>query len=170
MNIFWGLGVVLLVADVAYFCYDDYKQQAVYKMEAEDRADLVSKDTMEAYLWLRDNTPEDAKIAVDRFSEELDSRNIYFYAGAFSERQCYLEGYDYSDITEEQVSGMLAVNERFFSSDWMEQNLALELNNISYVVVTEMGHPGYQSDNDHLELVFDNDDVRIYKYNVDAKP
>ena len=103
-------------------------------MEAGDRADLVSRDTMEAYLWLRDNTPEDAKIAVDRFSEELDYRNIYFYAGAFSERQCYLEGYDYSDISE------------------------------------DMGHPDYQGDNWQLDLVFENDDVRIYKYNYEAKP
>lgn len=170
MNGFWCLGTLFLVVDIAYFCRDDIRQHAIYKMEAGDRADLVSRDTMEAYLWLRDNTPEDAKIAVDRFSEELDYRNIYFYAGAFSERQCYLEGYDYSDISEERIGAMRAVNERFYSSDWKEADVAIEICGIDYIVVTDMGHPDYQGDNWQLDLVFENDDVRIYKYNYEAKP
>ena len=170
MHVFWCLGVLLLVVDIAYFCHDDIKQHAIYKMEAGDRADLVSRDTMEAYLWLRDNTPEDSKIAVDRFTEELDYRNIYFYAGAFSERQCYLEGYDYSDISEERIAAMRAVNERFYSEDWKEADASIELNGIDYIVVTDMGHPDYEGDNWQLDLVFENDDVRIYKYNYDAKP
>lgn len=165
MNVVWGFGILLLAVDIAHFGYDDFKQNAIYQQEAGDRADLVSKETMEGYLWLRDNTYDRARIAVDRFSEELDERSIYFYASAFSERQCYLEGYDYSDVSEKQVQGMLAVNDRFYSSDWQEANAAFELYDIDYLVVTKIGHPDYEKTCWNLELVFENDDVSIYRYN-----
>ncbi len=164
MNIFWGLGMVLLVLDIAHYCIDDLEQNAVYRTEAGDRADLVSKDTLDAYLWLRDNTPEDAQIVVDRFSEELDYRNIYFYASAFSERQCYLEGYDYSDISQKQVQAMLSINEKFYSDDWQEVDAVFDIYKMDYLVVTDMGHPNYVNNNWRLNLVYENEDVSIYKY------
>ena len=166
MNIFWGLGALLLVMDIAHFCIDDIHQNAIYHTEAGDRADLVSRDTLDAYLWLRDNTSEDSRIVVDRFSEELDYRSIYFYASAFSERQCYLEGYDYSDISEKQVEAMKSINEKFYSDDWKEVDIVFELYKIDYLVVTDMGHPDYVNNNWRLKLVYENDDVSIYKYDV----
>ncbi|WP_167511417.1 hypothetical protein [Pseudobutyrivibrio xylanivorans] len=164
MHFCFFVGLLILIADVANFCCTDYKQMAVYGTPADDRADLVSSDTMEAYLWLRDNTEEDAKIAVDRLSEELDHRSIYFYASAFSERQCYLEGYDYSDIAEKQVEAMLATNEKFFSDNFMEAQAAMEINGIDYLVVTKQMHPDFQPESQRFELVFKNSDVTIYKY------
>lgn len=162
--VFFGFGTLFLVADVAYFCYDDYKQNAIYYSEAGDRPDLVSEGTMEAYLWLRDNTSEDSLVAVDRFSEELDYRSIYFYCSAFSERQCYLEGYDYSDVTDKQVEAMRSINEKFYHWDPTVANIAMEVNGIDYLVVTKMGHPDYKRTSKKLIEVFRNDDVKIYKY------
>ena len=155
---------ILLAVDVLYFGYTDVQQHKVYKQDAGERADLVSAETLEAYLWLRDNTPEDAVLAVDRLSEELDYRNIYFYASAFSERQCYLEGYDYSDVAEEQVEARLSMNEKFFSQDILEANAAFDVTGVDYLVVTRQQHPDYQVTSDKLKLVFNNSEVMIYKY------
>jgi hypothetical protein len=162
--IFFVFGAIANAADLAYFCYDDMKQQTVFETEAGDRADLVSKDTLEAYLWLRDNTPEDSLVAVDRFSEELDYRSIYFYCSALSERQCYIEGYDYSDIDAKQVEAKLAMNEKFFSKNEAEASAAMDMNGINYLVVTKQGHPDYSANCLKLSVAFKNDEVTIYKY------
>ncbi|SDH57134.1 hypothetical protein SAMN05421493_10217 [Pseudobutyrivibrio sp. 49] len=164
MHAWFVIGTLLLAVDVVYFCYADVKQNAVYKQEAGDRADLVSADTMEAYFWLRDNTPEDSVIAVDRLSEELDYRSIYFYASAFSERQCYLEGYDYSDIAEDQLEAKLSMNEKFYSEDFFEADAALGVAGVDYLVVTKQKHPNYKATSKNLKLVFNNSEVMIYKY------
>ena len=160
--VFLCIGTLFVAVDLAYFCYDDVKQNAVFDKEAGDEPSLVSKDTLEAYLWLRDNTDEDALVAVDRLSEEIDYRSIYFYCSAFSERQCYLEGYDYSDITERQIEAMLSINEKFYSENLAEAETALNMNDINYLVVTKMGHPDYKAKSPMLKLVFENDEVSIY--------
>lgn len=162
----WFIGcAVLLVVDIANYCQDDFNQTVIFHSPTEDRADYVSNDTMEAYFWLRDNTSYDSIIAVDRLSEELDYRSIYFYASAFAERQCYLEGYDYSDVTEAKVAEMLSTNEDFYSDDVDVQQRALEENNIDYLVVTKQSHPEYKDSNPQLKSVFANADVIIYKCN-----
>ncbi|MBR1623772.1 MAG: hypothetical protein IJ675_07700, partial [Pseudobutyrivibrio sp.] len=166
--VFFAIGTLFLAVDLVYFCYDDIKQKAVFSSEAGDRPDLVSKDTLDAYLWLRDNTPEDSKVAVDRFSEETDYRSIYFYCSAFSERQCYLEGYDYSDVTESQVEAMLSINEKFYSKDAVEAETAMDMNGIDYLVVTKMGHPNYRCTSLKLNLVYTNDEVEIYQFHSDG--
>lgn len=164
MHAWFIIGTVLLAVDIVYFCYSDVKQNAIYKQEAEGRADLVSADTMEAYFWLRDNTAADSIIAVDRLSEELDYRSIYFYASAFSERQCYLEGYDYSDVAEEQLEAKLSMNEKFYSDDFLAAEAAFEVAGVDYLVVTKQEHPDYHATSKNLKLVFNNSKVMIYKY------
>ncbi|WP_028234647.1 hypothetical protein [Pseudobutyrivibrio sp. MD2005] len=165
---FFVLGAVFLLVDIAYSCYSDIKQNAVYQKPAGDEPSLVSASTMEAYLWLRDNTAEDAMVAVDRFSEETDYRDIYFYCGAFSERQCYLEGYDYSDVTDKQIAAMLSINESFYNTDSAKAEIAMEMNGIDYLVVTKAGHPDFQNTSRRLNLVFINDEVQIYQFCSDG--
>ncbi len=165
MKVWFLICTLLLAADIANYFREDFRQTAIFHSPSEDRADLVSSETMEAYFWLRDNTPEDSVIAVDRLSEELDYRSIYFYASAFSERQCYLEGYDYSDVSERQVEAMLSLNEKFYSVNPMEQEAAMGMNQIDYLVVTVQAHPEYVTNSHRLEKVFENKDVTIYKNN-----
>ena len=150
--------------DLGYYCYSAKLQNEIYSQEAGDRQDLVSSEVMDAYLWLRDNTPEDSIIAVDRFTEALDYRNIYFYCSAFSERQVFLEGYDYSDISEESIEAMLSINDKFFSEDKLEACTALDISGVDYLVVTESMHPDYETTCEYMELVFENEQVKIYKH------
>ncbi len=165
MHYIFVLGAVLLVVDLAYYCKTDIKQYAINQSPADGRADLVSAETMDAYFWLRDNTPEDAIIAVDRFSEELDYRDIYFYASAFSERQCFLEGHDYSDITDKQVEALRSINEQFYSDNPREAEAAMDVSGVSYLVVTDQEHPYYFATSRRLKRVFNNDEVTIYEFN-----
>ena len=162
-------GAVLLIIDVAYFAYSDYNQLQISKGSSEGRADLVSSETINAYYWLKYNTEEDAKIAVDRLSEELDYRSIYFYASAISERQCYIEGYDYSDVTEERVNKMLETNETFYSEDVDLAEGAMDEQGIDYLVVTKQGHPEYKATSPNLNLVFVNEEVIIYQYKAEKE-
>ncbi|SCZ79767.1 hypothetical protein [Pseudobutyrivibrio xylanivorans] len=166
MHIWFAIGTVLLAVDVVYFCYADVKQNAVYKQEAGERADMVSAETMEAYDWIKENTPEDSVIAVDRLSEKQkdDYRSIFFYASAFAERQCYIEGYDYSDVAEDQVEAKLSMNEKFYSEDVLAVDAAFEVTGVDYLVVTKQEHPDYQVTSQNLKLVFNNSEVMIYKY------
>ena len=171
MHVFFVFGALLFAVDIAYFCYRDVNQNAIYSQPSEGRKDLVSSETMDAYFWLRDNTPEDSIIAVDRLDEGLDelsdgkdTRSIYFYASAFAERQCYLEGYDYSDISEEQVDAMISMNEKFFGDDAAEAEAAIEVTGVNYIVVTKQGHPSYKATSNRLHSVYNNSEVQIYKY------
>lgn len=161
---FWIVGCIFLALDLCYYVKADIDNNAIYSQDAEDRDDLVDADTMAGYIWLRDNSPEDAIIAVDRLTESLDYRKIYFYASAFSERQCYLEGYYYTDVTTEQAQAMEDINETFYSDDAKVAETAMDINNINYLVVTEHAHSGYEPSSTRLHLVFENDSIRIYKY------
>ncbi len=161
---FMGIGCLMLLCDIAFFIKTDLDAQKVYASQAGDADDLVDSDTMAAYFWLRDNTDENAIIAVDRITENLDYREIFFYASAFSERQCYLEGYDYSSVSEDQVAAMKDINERFYSEDADIAESAMDINYIDYLVVTKHSHPDYEPTSPRLQLVFSNDSVEIYEF------
>lgn len=161
---FMVIGCFMLLCDMVYFIKTDIDAQAVYTSDAGDADDLVDADTMAAYFWLRDNTDENAIIAVDRITENLDYREIFFYASAFSERQCYLEGYDYSSVSEDQVAAMKDINDRFYSDDAHIAESAMEINFINYLVVTKHSHPDYVPSSPRLQLVFSNDSVEIYEF------
>ncbi len=162
--LFMGVGAAFLAIDMAYYCYSDMQQNKVYSAEAGDAPELVSADTMEAYLWLRDHTPKDSIVAVDRLSEELDYRSIYFYCSAFAERQCYLEGYDYSDVDTVTVEQMLETNESFYGDDIAAAKQAMSENGVDYLVVTRLMHPDFHHDGSAFTEVFSNDEVTIYSY------
>ena len=162
--LFMGVGTAFLAIDLVYYCYSDLQQNKIYSAEAGDSPELVSADTMEAYFWLRDHTPKDSIVAVDRLSEELDYRSIYFYCSAFAERQCYLEGYDYSDVDTATVEKMLETNETFYGNDIPAAKKAMSENGVDYLVVTRLMHPDFHHDVSVLTEVFSNDEVTIYSY------
>ncbi|MCR4694159.1 MAG: hypothetical protein K5773_02410 [Pseudobutyrivibrio sp.] len=163
------LGACLLVLDMGLYVKSATDQWRVYDTEAGDADHLVDKDTMEAYLWIKDNTESDALLAVDRLSENLDYRSIYFYCSAFSERQIFLEGYDYSDIDSDRIEALKSMNERFYSKNFDVAMSAMDLAGVDYLVVTKHSHPHYQENSDRLTLVFENDAVKIYKNVEEAK-
>ena len=160
----WAIGALFLALDISWYCYAGVQQNAKYAVEAGDADDLVSHDTMEAYFWIRDNTEEDALVAVDRHTESLDWRQIYFYCSAFSERQCYIEGYDYTDVDETVSDAMMEINDMFYSEDSMEADAAMEMQGIDYLVVTKHSHPDYVCTSPRLELKFENEEVRVYRF------
>ena len=164
MQIFWILGLICFVADACNYVVVAKNQYLIYNEDASESDALVSSETMAAYFWLRDNTDEDSLVAVDVQTENLDYREIYFYCSAFSERQIYIEGYDYTDVAEGVSRLMLEVNECFYDENPAISDFYMEKYGINYLVVTEKSNPDYVCNSDRLTLVFESETAKIYKF------
>ncbi len=141
----------------------------------------VVKDTSDAnsisyweylgMLWLRNNTPGDAVIAGDRIyytpSEVMMDARYYYYT-AFSERQFYLEGYQYTNTSqknfEEIIQDKLEILRRVYQND-PDAIAALKQAGVTYLVRTDFIHSAFQLDPQYGRIVFANQAVTIYQLN-----
>ncbi|MGI6153336.1 MAG: hypothetical protein ACOYJB_05825 [Christensenellaceae bacterium] len=132
------------------------------------RDDIISLGEYEGMLWLRENTQKDAVFAADRqyftHIEDIQYARYYYYT-AFSERQCYLEGFNYVSTHEpnflEKIDGRLQTLERAYGND--EIALAeLKKNGVGYLVSSTVKHGEFMLDKRFGELVFENADIRIF--------
>ena len=142
----------------------------VYRNTAatNDEPQYLTHEEMEGLTWIRDNTEKDNIIATDR--QDLwslqeptsDSDCRCFYYSAFTERQMYLEGFSYSDVSEDEVKEKLHINRALYSEDPEKAKRAAEKSGIDYIIVTNRFEkaPGY-----FKEPVFTNSDISIYKCN-----
>lgn len=157
-------GAYLVALDVQFYLTEIQNQNKIYRSLDKDRTDVVSYFMMDGYYWLRDNTPENSLVATDIHTENLDFRYIYFYCSAFSERQCYIEGYDYTDVNESISDKMMAINSMFYLSDAEVVEASLEKYGIDYLVVSERENPGYEAPTERLSLCYSNPKIKIYKF------
>lgn len=161
---FFGVGTLFLVVEVGFLVNDALNNKSAYYYEVNDDYSWVSPGEVEGYKWLKNNTEPSALLASDRQSEMTDYRSMYFYLGAFSERQVYIEGFSYSDLSDEKEAEMLAKNAAFYSDDGVEVETLLEQNGIDYLVVHSIMTPGYMPSTDRLTNVFENEDIQIYRF------
>lgn len=157
----FALGVFMVLADGVFFGIENTKQEG-YTYETTDKAWVVPGE-LEGYLWIRDNTDENALICTDRRTEGIDTRNTFFYLSALGERNVYLEGHSYSDVTDDVIEKMVDTNRKFYSSENEVARKALIDNKIDYMVVSNFTHSMYEATCEVLNLVYSNDDVRIYE-------
>lgn len=158
------LGAVILLGDAVFFVKEDMRNRG-YTYATGEKA-WVSQGELEGYRWIRDNTSEDSLICTDRRTEGIDTRNTFFYVSALAERQVYLEGHSYSDVTDEVVEHMVETNLRFYSSDPIAAQRSMTQHGINYMVVSNVTHRMYEPPCDELQLVYSNDDVRIYEFQL----
>ena len=64
---------------------------------------------------------------------------------------------------------MKSMNDRFFNENPNVSMPAMDLAGVDYLLVTKHSHPDYQVKTDRLSLVFENDEVKIYKNVEEAK-
>mgnify|MGYP004449265799 CR=1 FL=1 len=159
----FGLGTILLIGDISYYSYDDMFVESGYTYETDELA-WVTPEEMEGYLWIRDNTPEDSLVASDRQSENIDHRATFFYVDSFAERQVFLEGHSYSNVSEDTYNRLRGINGSFFSKDEERALAAFEEQCIDYIVVHKRIHPDYVKASNRMILEFDNEDISVYKY------
>ena len=130
----------------------------------EERPFCVSVPEYEAYIWLRDNTEEDAIIADSRYL----TCNTFFNGTSFSERSFYLEGTrfvtmdDTNDNTEEKLRRESTLH---FLYDYLDDSMCVLLANegCDYIIINDYVTPDFSVRGKYGTLVFENEDVKIYK-------
>ena len=141
----------------------DYRRERV----AEDTPQFLTKEEIEGLQWIRDNTDKNCVIATDRLdlwslqypSADSDCRSFYY--SAFAERQMYIEGFSYSDVSQEETEAKLEMNQDIYSDNDLVARKAIEETGVDYIIVSKRFRevPGYLTD-----PVFDNIDISIYDY------
>ncbi len=156
-------GIIITIGDTANDLHTAKSVKAAGQIETKDDFNRVSHLEMEGYSWLCENTDDDCIIATDRYSEKQNRKDIFFYMSAFAERQIFLEGYSYSDISDEISDEMKTINASFYSDNAGIAKEALKKHGIDYLVVSTIENPDYIADDSILELVYGNEDMKIYK-------
>ncbi len=130
----------------------------------EERPFCVSVPEYEAYIWLRDNTEEDAIIADSRYL----TCNTFFNGTSFSERSFYLEGTrfvtmdDTNDNTEEKLRRESTLH---FLYDYLDDSMCVLLANegCDYIIINDYVTPDFSVRGKYGTLVFENSEMKIYK-------
>jgi hypothetical protein len=147
------------------------QQLAEFYTKPTPRAYSITPQEYEGYIWLRDNTEKDAVIADGRYTKT----NKYFYGSAFSERAFFLEGWgfvtmeDTNDHTPEKVRRDTFL--RFFFDEEDEGYLLLMAREgCDYIVISQYLNPGLKLSGQYCDLVFENEQMAIYKLHEFAGP
>ncbi|MDD4199950.1 MAG: hypothetical protein PHS19_01025 [Eubacteriales bacterium] len=134
----------------------------------------LSHDEYEAMIWIRDNTPEDALLATDRYySDPLDEysyhnrwNNRFFLYADYSNRFCYLAGSGYNLPAADGWmirKHMILENEKMYDSSNEERGAQARRLGVDYVVVSKDFTDAGNLSNEDYKLSFSNDGVDIYK-------
>ncbi|NLW77983.1 MAG: hypothetical protein GXY32_01035 [Ruminococcaceae bacterium] len=131
---------------------------------------VMTPDDEAAMLWLRDNSAQDALFATNRIHTGARREGISNLYSAFSERQGYMEGFQYAKtnmgVSEEVITARLAVNNTLFSAETAPDEVVrlCEENGISHLVFcTQMdGIDASDVQMTAMVLCFDSPTVRIY--------
>jgi hypothetical protein len=129
--------------------------------------DAITSYEYEAMQWLNKNTDNKALIASNRWYYDQDkssSHSRYFYFSTFSERQLYLEGWDYTYpyVKDNLVPHKIEVCNQLYSGTGFDKKLIMENENIDYLIVSKFIQKDLQCFDEQLEKVFDNRDIAIY--------
>ena len=130
---------------------------------------------LEAMDWLRENTLEDAVVAVNRFYHNSravrtvqpvpnDQARFYYYI-AYGERQTFLSAWAYmprSAKMQEMLRKRLAVNEALFDPMCANRREIMEANGISYLIASAEAGTGMHLQAPELTCVFRNRDIAVY--------
>ncbi len=170
MALVWNIGIT------AKTLYTNSKGQPSWNNSQELLAgqpyNTISREEYDGMMWLKHNTPEDAVFASDRqyyVPNPVLSEARYYYYTAFSERQCYLEGYNY--VSTHEANFKQIIEERLALLDAVYQNDAAAVNKlvqdgVQYLVISTLWHPEFILNETFGKVVFENSDITIYKLHV----
>lgn len=116
-------------------------------------------DELAAMRWLRDNTGPSSIVVSNKVLAEVGGHRS-FILSAFSERQAYLEGYDYSTVNDDMCKHRLGLIKSLYSGEKDSISL-IKSEGVDYVVLFKnIGNSALSIDNC---VVFENDAVKIFK-------
>lgn len=153
-------------------------RDAVIGYTADKSAPTYNRITDYEYVamkWIRDNTPPDAVLAVDRHYSQKVSKDVipepnqyaskYYYYTAYSERQTFIGSWAYMPRTAEmqqQIVERLIANDALYNNACLNRRELMEKNGISYIVVSRFVHPGLVLEDRDLRVVYRNRDITVY--------
>ena len=127
------------------------------------RGPIITPEEYEAFIWLKENTPEDAVFSDYRYS----TNNKYFCGSVFSERSCFLEGWGYvtmedsNNNTDEKIRRDTIV--RFFNDTKQESfSLLLAQEGVQYLIFEKVVTGDWELSDAFVDEVFRNDSMIIY--------
>lgn len=152
MGIYTWQKVILPKAKEGVMCVNQMLDKAFYSKY------YVSGSDYEAYRWIRENTEEDAIVAVDYFYDE-DEQPQEMAAGVFSERFVWNDG-KYSKSKE--VLSRRRVVEKFLEGSTQALQV-MKKEGVVYFIQTLSVNPDFYMSLDDMECVFQNERFRVYK-------
>ncbi len=133
----------------------------------------ISSEEYSAMVWIRNNTPEDALLATDRYySESLDTysyqdrwANCFFLYPVYSNRMCYIAGSGYNLPGRDWVirKKMIETNNSLYQPDNVNRGTLAREIGVNYIVVSKDFTKIPTLENDDYRLCFSNGGVDIYE-------
>ncbi|MEG1392882.1 MAG: hypothetical protein RSC60_01260 [Christensenellaceae bacterium] len=146
-------------------------QNQVVRSQNINPNDGISAYEYEGMQWLKQNTPKDAVIAADRYyfiEGENPAFARYYYYSAFSERQFYIEGYNYINTYQKDfqkiIDTRLATMKAVYAGD--DAAIAqLKADGVAYLISSTFATPEFVLPAQYGEPVFKNEGITIYRLN-----
>jgi len=127
----------------------------------------IQQTDVEGLRWIKENTPKDSLIAVDRATYSANDSNLshYFYYAMFAERQMYIEGtsmlYVLVGVDDNIIVQRQELMRALFSNAIISQE-KIRAEGIDYIVQTRWVTPEFQPP-ESFTLVHQTDSLNIYK-------
>lgn len=135
--------------------------------------ETVTQDEYKALKWIKENTPEDCLIAVDRYystslaeySYENRWDNCFFTYAVYADRNCFFEGagYNMKDEESETRKKLIEVNNRLYDKNNNERGILAESLGVDYVYVTKRMNDCGDLEDDKYRKVFENNGAAVYE-------
>lgn len=144
-------------------------------LEANPYWDRITRYEYEGMKWIDKNTETNAVVATDRYYIGVQQSNAYsrsFYYSAFSNRQFFLEGWQYtypSKGIQDAIKYKYEVSSRLFSKKNTDRSEIMRKHGINYLILSRFTDSDIKISEKDLKLVFFNRDLRIYKLNQPGK-
>lgn len=121
--------------------------------------DDITRDEIIALQWVRDSLPEDIILATNKIFAPKASRS--FVTSVYSERQIYIEGYDFTNLPKEgMVEERLDLLSSYFNGEEWAKNKLITEEGVSHVAL----YKAFKEPQDYLGTVlYENNAMVIYE-------
>lgn len=101
--------------------------------ESEETGLTINKQEIEGLRWARDNIPSNAIVLSNKvLSPIMGARS--FWVSSLSERQAFLESYDYSNVSDEVVNSNITLIKGFYEGD-IDALKYIKAKGVSYAII-----------------------------------
>lgn len=169
-RVFSGVFILIAVISFGNVAYSSLKNNKLWnglspRTDFYDLRATIDYSEWQGLNWIKNNTPQEAVFVSDRveFSHERTGKTVgRFYAySALSGRQMYNEGYEFNNNEKNEI----AMNHHEITESFLEtgENIYLDKINADYLIKSIRFNGLGLSNNDHLNMVFENPSLQVYE-------